>query len=124
MCNTYAFCWYTVILQIFDNILFSLLWCVGADLDPPTAIATAKRLRQIIDPIGTLPEFLNRLHRARVANGMYRAIEAARTIEELEESRAKESSSVPSSEGSAADNNTSSKSGGGGIVFKRRPDKL
>ena len=37
-----------------------------ADMDPVSAIATAKRCRQIIDPIGSLPELLVRLHQARV----------------------------------------------------------
>lgn len=35
-----------------------------AKMDPPEAIRTAKTCRRIIDPIGQLPEFLNRLHRA------------------------------------------------------------
>ena len=89
-----------------------------SDLDPPTAIATAKRLRPIIDPIGTLPDFLNRLHRARVSAGLYRAIEAARSLEEVEESRAKESSA------SASNNSEGDSKSGGSIVFKRRADKL
>ena len=38
-----------------------------AELDPATAIVTAKRLRPIIDPIGSLPDLLMRLHKARTA---------------------------------------------------------
>ena len=34
------------------------------DMDVRMAIATAKRCRPIIDPIGQLPEFLHRLRRA------------------------------------------------------------
>ncbi len=37
-----------------------------ADMDVPEAIRLAKRLRPIIDPIGQLPEFLNRLRRAEI----------------------------------------------------------
>lgn len=37
-----------------------------ADMDPVSAIKTAKRCRQIIDPIGGLPELLTRLHKARI----------------------------------------------------------
>jgi hypothetical protein len=33
-------------------------------MDVPTAIRMAKRCRPIIDPIGQLPEFLNRLKAA------------------------------------------------------------
>jgi hypothetical protein len=33
-------------------------------LDASTAIKAAKKLRPIIDPIGHLPEFLNRLYKA------------------------------------------------------------
>lgn len=33
-------------------------------MDVPTAIATAKKCRNIIDPIGQLPDFLRRLHLA------------------------------------------------------------
>ncbi len=36
--------------------------CIGMDVT--TAITAAKRCRPIIDPIGQLPEFLRRLHRA------------------------------------------------------------
>lgn len=36
-----------------------------ASMDVPTAIATAKTLRPIIDPIGQLPEFLHRFKRAQ-----------------------------------------------------------
>ncbi len=35
-----------------------------ANLDVSTAIRAAKKLRPIIDPIGQLPEFLNRLYKA------------------------------------------------------------
>lgn len=35
-----------------------------AELEPTEAIRIAKRCRPIIDPIGQLPEFLNRLQRA------------------------------------------------------------
>jgi len=35
-----------------------------AELDVPSAIKTAKKLRSVIDPIGQLPEFLHRLKRA------------------------------------------------------------
>ncbi len=38
-----------------------------AKMDVPTAIVVAKRCRPIIDPIGQLPEFLNRLRRAEEA---------------------------------------------------------
>ena len=38
-----------------------------AGLEPGAAIQTAKRLRPIIDPIGSLPELLLRLHKARSA---------------------------------------------------------
>ena len=35
-------------------------------LDPETAIVTAKKLRSIIDPISTFPDFLRRLHLAKL----------------------------------------------------------
>lgn len=44
-----------------------------ADLEPATAIRTAKRLRPVIDPIGTLPELLTRLHKARSARNRQKA---------------------------------------------------
>lgn len=44
-----------------------------ANMDVNTAIMAAKRCRPIIDPIGSLPEFLMRLHNARV-----RQVEQAR----------------------------------------------
>jgi len=37
-----------------------------AQMDPHTAIKTAKKCRPIIDPIGQLPEFLTRFHNARL----------------------------------------------------------
>ena len=40
-----------------------------ARLDVDEAIATAKRLRRVIDPIGRLPDFLRRLRRAQLAAG-------------------------------------------------------
>jgi hypothetical protein len=42
-----------------------------AGMDVPTAIRTAKRCRPIIDPIGQLPEFLVRLHRAKDAEQLH-----------------------------------------------------
>lgn len=38
-------------------------------MDVPTAIATAKKCRNIIDPIGQLPDFLRRLHLAYTHRG-------------------------------------------------------
>jgi Dual specificity phosphatase, catalytic domain len=39
-----------------------------ADMDPATAIRAAKSLRPVIDPIGHLPEFLNRYQIAKLIN--------------------------------------------------------
>lgn len=44
-----------------------------ADLDVRTAIATAKKLRPIIDPIGQLPQFLQRLEIAQAARKIEKA---------------------------------------------------
>ena len=41
-----------------------LLLMYKADMDKRTAIASAKKLRPAIDPIGSLPEFLERYERA------------------------------------------------------------
>jgi hypothetical protein len=38
-------------------------------MDVRTAIVSAKKCRPIIDPIGTLPQFLERLHLAKLSRG-------------------------------------------------------
>lgn len=48
-----------------------------AGLDVPAAIAAAKMLRPIIDPIGQLPQFLHRLKKAYDARDMVAAVEVA-----------------------------------------------
>lgn len=37
----------------------------SVDMDPASAVRTAKMLRPIIDPIGHLPDLLERLHSAK-----------------------------------------------------------
>lgn len=58
-----------------------------ADMEPVKAIQTAKRLRPIIDPIGSLPELLNRLHKARSSRKKTELIGAVKTAAASSSSR-------------------------------------
>ena len=46
-----------------------MTFSLSLGMDPQTAITTAKRCRSIIDPIGQLPEFLQRLYLAYLHSG-------------------------------------------------------